>query len=124
LNALDDFELLEGNDQPNGLVHGSAPKHSSEPSSPTSSSYAAERGSSSTTTSVSHVEDSISHEIEELNIHDPPPVSNDSDASWFICFQFVFMFLFICFLVPFMYCYQQCVMMLFVFSNLQLHNLY
>jgi hypothetical protein len=69
-------------DQPNGVVHGSAPKHSSEPSSPTSSGYAAERGSSSTATSVSHVEDSISHEIEELNIHDPPSVSNDSDASW------------------------------------------
>jgi hypothetical protein len=62
-------------DQPNGVVHGSAPKHSSEPSSPTSSGYAAERGSSSTATS-------ISHEIQELNIHDPPSVSNDSDASW------------------------------------------
>jgi hypothetical protein len=62
-------------DQPNGVVHGSAPKHSSEPSSPTSSGYAAERGSSRTATS-------ISHEIQELNIHDPPSVSNDSDASW------------------------------------------
>ncbi|PNX60184.1 vacuolar fusion MON1-like protein, partial [Trifolium pratense] len=62
-------------DQPNGVVHGSIPKHSSEPSTPTSSGYVAERGSSSTATS-------ISHEIEELNIHDPPPsVSNDSDAS-------------------------------------------
>ena len=73
-------------EQPNDVVHGSTPsKHSSEPSSPTSSGYAAERGSGScTTTSVSHVEDSVSHEIEEMNIHDPPPsVSNDSHDSWF-----------------------------------------
>lgn len=74
-------------EQPNEVFHGSTPsKHSSEPSSPTSSGYAAERGSaSSTATSVSHVdEDSISHEIEEMNIHYPPPsVSNDSHDSCF-----------------------------------------
>lgn len=73
-------------EQPNEVFHGSTPsKHSSEPSSPTSSGYAAERGSaSSTATSVSHVEDSISHEIQEMNIHYPPPsVSNDSHDSCF-----------------------------------------
>lgn len=33
---------------------------------------------------MSHVEDSASHEIEEMNIHDPPPsFSNDSHDSWF-----------------------------------------
>lgn len=62
--------------QPNGVVHGSAPPHHSEPSTPTSSHYAAERGSSSTATSVSH-------EIEELNIHDPPPAPNNSNAASF-----------------------------------------
>lgn len=74
-------------EQQNEVFHGSTPsKHSSEPSSPTSSGYAAERGSaSSTATSVSHVdEDSISHEIQEMNIHHPPPsVSNDSHDSCF-----------------------------------------
>ncbi|CAL5200266.1 unnamed protein product [Lathyrus oleraceus] len=62
--------------QPNGVVHGSAPPHYSEPSTPTSSGYAAERGSTSTATSVSH-------EIEELNIHDPPSVPDDSNAASF-----------------------------------------
>lgn len=62
--------------QPNGVVHGSAPPHYSEPSSPTSSGYAAERGSTSTAPSVSH-------EIEELNIHDPPSVPDDSNAASF-----------------------------------------
>ncbi|XP_058780121.1 vacuolar fusion protein MON1 homolog [Vicia villosa] len=62
--------------QPNGVVHGSAPPRHSEPSTPTSSHYAAERGSSSTATSVSH-------EIEKLNIHDPPPAPNNSNAASF-----------------------------------------
>ncbi|KAJ1425961.1 Vacuolar fusion protein Mon1 [Sesbania bispinosa] len=70
--------------EPNGIVHGSAPQPSSEPSSPCSSSgYAAERGSS-TATSVSQIEEVVHHEIEEMRIHDDSQtVSNDSQSSWF-----------------------------------------
>ncbi|KAJ1409210.1 Vacuolar fusion protein Mon1 [Sesbania bispinosa] len=70
--------------EPNGIVHGSAPQPSSEPSSPCSSSgYAAERGSS-TATSVSQIEEVVHHEIEEMRIHDDSQtISNDSQPSWF-----------------------------------------
>ncbi|CAJ1955955.1 unnamed protein product [Sphenostylis stenocarpa] len=59
--------------QPNG----SAARPSSDPSSPTSSGYAPERGSS-TATSVSHVEEVLSNEIQEITIHDPQPLSHSS----------------------------------------------
>ncbi|KAL2332036.1 hypothetical protein Fmac_019617 [Flemingia macrophylla] len=59
--------------QPNG----SAARPSSEPTSPTSSGYAAERGSS-TATSVSHLEDLPHHEIQEMSIHDSQPLSSPS----------------------------------------------
>ncbi|CAI8583011.1 unnamed protein product [Vicia faba] len=52
--------------QPNGVVHGSTPPHHSDPASPTSSTAT-----------------SFSHEIEELSIHDPPSVTNDSNAASF-----------------------------------------
>ncbi|XP_020202350.1 vacuolar fusion protein MON1 homolog isoform X1 [Cajanus cajan] len=51
--------------QPNG----------SAASSPTSSGYAAERGSS-TATSASHAEELPHHEIEEMSIHDSQPLSS------------------------------------------------
>ncbi|XP_027929561.1 vacuolar fusion protein MON1 homolog [Vigna unguiculata] len=59
--------------QPNG----SAVRHSSDPSSPTSSGYAGERGSSTATT-VSQVEDILHNEIQEITIHDPQPLSHSS----------------------------------------------
>ncbi|RDX72423.1 Vacuolar fusion protein MON1-like protein [Mucuna pruriens] len=59
--------------QPNG----SAARPSSDPSSPTSSGYAAERGSS-TATSVSQVEEVLHNEIEEMTIHDSQPLSQPS----------------------------------------------
>ncbi|TKY48529.1 Vacuolar fusion protein MON1-like A [Spatholobus suberectus] len=57
--------------------NGSAVRPSSDPSSPTSSGYAAERGSS-TATSVSQVEEVLHNEIEEMSIHDSQPLSNPS----------------------------------------------
>ncbi|XP_061376665.1 vacuolar fusion protein MON1 homolog [Gastrolobium bilobum] len=62
--------------EPNGVVRGC-----SEPSSPSSSGYAGERGSS-TATSASPIEEVVQHEIEEMTIHDSQPVSNNSPASW------------------------------------------
>ncbi|XP_073222616.1 vacuolar fusion protein MON1 homolog isoform X2 [Cicer arietinum] len=55
--SLFDAEPSTPQEEPNGVVHGS---------------------------SVSHFEDSISNEIEEMSIRDhPPSVSNDSQTSWF-----------------------------------------
>ncbi|KAK7335702.1 hypothetical protein VNO80_27689 [Phaseolus coccineus] len=59
--------------QPNG----SAARHSSDPSSSTSSGYAGERGSSTATT-VSQVEEVLHNEIQEITIHDPQPLSHSS----------------------------------------------
>ncbi|XP_047171721.1 vacuolar fusion protein MON1 homolog isoform X2 [Vigna umbellata] len=59
--------------QPNG----SAVRHSSDPSSPTSSGYAAEQGSS-TATIVSQVEEVLHNEIQEITIDDPQPLSHSS----------------------------------------------
>ncbi|KAG2371408.1 Vacuolar fusion protein [Vigna angularis] len=59
--------------QPNG----SAVRHSSDPSSPTSSGYAAEKGSS-TATIVSQVEEVLHNEIQEITIDDPQPLSHSS----------------------------------------------
>jgi len=59
--------------QPNG----SAARHSSDPSSPTSSGYAGERGSSTATT-VSLVEEVLNNEIQEITIQDAQPLSHSS----------------------------------------------
>lgn len=58
--------------------NGSAARPSSYPSSPTSSGYAAERGSSSTASSISQVDDVLHHEIQEITIHDSQPSSHSS----------------------------------------------
>lgn len=64
--------------EPPELSHGSSARPSSDPSSPTSSGYAAERGGSSTATSVSQVDDVLHHEIQEITIHDSQPSSHSS----------------------------------------------
>ncbi|KAG4961259.1 hypothetical protein JHK87_037892 [Glycine soja] len=61
--------------------NGSAARPSSYPSSPTSSGYAAERGSSSTASSISQVDDVLHHEIQEITIHDSQP-QPPSHSSW------------------------------------------
>ncbi|XP_014498141.1 vacuolar fusion protein MON1 homolog isoform X1 [Vigna radiata var. radiata] len=59
--------------QPNG----SAVRNSSDPSSPTSSGYAAEQGRS-TATIVSQVDEVLHNEIQEITIDDPQPLSHSS----------------------------------------------